>query len=661
MASLAEVSELIRKNDTKIIGNQEEQTDALQSIDVNIRKFLAIQERSRLDDLEDKRERRRVTGTAAAAGAAAGSGGGGRGGGGPAVVPFGLNLGGLARGIGTVVAALTGLRLAQALTRSLSDAASRNMGTQRGTALDSNAILRNQLEDLKRNFRAERVELQNEIKRLRSDVANARAVENKLTKELDASKANARATLKTELEAATAKRAQLEAELKTARANLADAKADLAEAKQTLKETRNASKLKTENLNNQVETLRARVAELSNNAAARAAISRPTASSIPSAGEVFQYRNARGEIREGVATGEQFGPRIGAAAPNAPNARFTIGPDQILPGGLESRAINNTRPGISKFNLASRYVDIANPLTQAETAAAAVSRLAKPGSGLATTSGALARTLGGATLFALSIALTPGNTKDKRGFHPGDPVAALASRILEFLIAIQRNAPVAEILKAKNDIFKDGPASNERLMAALMREFPFGLGMDEKTAADIAAIIYASNPELGSILKSFYTNRNAMFAQGQAEFDRLGSDAPGFSYSGNNEAARTKFAMEYAGITGMAADRERDPGFINTAKNILGSLPFVGKQNRTALSTEVVASQSKLARLGALESGSYPRVLSSDGGGSTVIGSVGDTNINNNSSQPLVIQQGGTDFGSSAEMNGSSSNQMSLQ
>ena len=59
MASLAEVSELIRKNDTKIIGNQDEQTDALQSIDANIRKFLAIQERSRLDDLEDKRERRR--------------------------------------------------------------------------------------------------------------------------------------------------------------------------------------------------------------------------------------------------------------------------------------------------------------------------------------------------------------------------------------------------------------------------------------------------------------------------------------------------------------------------------------------------------------------------------------------------------------------------
>ena len=75
MASLAEVSELIRKNDTKIIGNQDEQTDALQSIDFHINKFLAIQERSRLDDLEDRRERRRVTGTAAAAGAAAGSGG----------------------------------------------------------------------------------------------------------------------------------------------------------------------------------------------------------------------------------------------------------------------------------------------------------------------------------------------------------------------------------------------------------------------------------------------------------------------------------------------------------------------------------------------------------------------------------------------------------
>ena len=452
MASLAEVSELIRKNDTQIIGNQDEQTDALQSIDANIRKFLAIQERSRLDDLEDKRERRRVTGTAAAAGAAAGSGGGGRGGGGPAVVPFGLNLGGLARGIGTVVAALTGLRLAQALTRSLSDAASRNMGTQRGTALDSNAILRNQLEDLKRNFNAERAELQKEIKRLRGDVASARAAENKLVKELDASKANARATLKAELEAASAKRAQLETELKTARANLQDAKADLAEAKQTLKDTKNASKLKTENLNNQVEKLRARVAELSNNAAARAAISRPVGSSIPSAGDVIQYRNARGEVREGITTGEQFGQRIGVAAPNAPNARFTVSPDQILPGGLESNVINNTRSRVSKFNVATRYADIMNPVTQAETAAATVSRLAKPGSGLAASSGALARTLGGPVIFGLTVALAPSNFTDKNGFASGFPSAMLASRIYDFLKAIQRNAPVAEILKFKRDI-----------------------------------------------------------------------------------------------------------------------------------------------------------------------------------------------------------------
>lgn len=658
MASLAEVSELIRKNDTKIIGNQDEQTDALQSIDANIRKFLAIQERSRLDDLEDKRERRRVTGTAAAAGAAAGSGGGGRGGGGPAVVPFGLNLGGLARGIGNVVAALTGLRLAQALSRSLSDAASRNMGTQRGTALDSNAILRNQLEDLKRNFKAERVELQNEIKRLRNDVANARAVENKLTRELDASKANARATLKTELEAASAKRAQLEAELKTARANLADAKADLADANQTLKDTKAASKLKTENLNNQVETLRARVAELSNNAAARAASSsRPAATSIPSANEMFQYRNAAGELKSATATGETFGPRVQATARGA---TFTVDSQNIIPGSLESRVLANTGSRVSKFNVATRYADIMNPVTQAETAAAVVSRLAKPGSGLAASSGALARTLGGPVIFGLTVALAPSNFTDKNGFASGMPSAMLASRIYDFLKAIQRNAPVAEILKFKKDIFMDGPVNNQLLMDALMAQPPDGMGLDEQSAADIALIVNASNPELGSILKAFYSDRNAKFAEGQAEFDRL--NPTGVSPNKKvNEAARTKFALEYAGITGMAADRERDPGFINAAKNFFGGLPFVGMQNRAALSTEIVASQSKLARLGALESGSYPRVLAPNSGGSTVIGSVGDTNINNSNSQPLVIQQGGTDFGSSAEMNGSSSNQMSLQ
>jgi hypothetical protein len=86
MATLKDVSELIKKNDTTIIGELEDQSSSLDSIDRGIQKFLKINERKRLDDLEDRRERRSrigaVGGIGAATAASAGAGGTGGGGGG---------------------------------------------------------------------------------------------------------------------------------------------------------------------------------------------------------------------------------------------------------------------------------------------------------------------------------------------------------------------------------------------------------------------------------------------------------------------------------------------------------------------------------------------------------------------------------------------------
>lgn len=86
MATLKDVSELIKKNDTTIIGELEDQSSSLNSIDRGIQKFLKINERKRLDDLEDRRERRSrigaVGGIGAATAASAGAGGTAGGGGG---------------------------------------------------------------------------------------------------------------------------------------------------------------------------------------------------------------------------------------------------------------------------------------------------------------------------------------------------------------------------------------------------------------------------------------------------------------------------------------------------------------------------------------------------------------------------------------------------
>jgi len=650
MASLAEVSELIRKNDTKIIGNQDEQTDALQSIDFHIKKFLAVQERSRLDDLEDRRERRRVTGTAAAAGAAAGSGGGG------GIVPD--PRGGIP-GLGTaakIAALLTGLPFAIKAIRGLANQTSRMAGTERGVALDSNDILRKQLDDLKKTFNTERKALEADIKRLRTDLTSARAVENKLTRELDASKTNARASLKTELEAAAAKRAQLETELKTARADLVAAKADLAEAKATLKETRAAGKLKTDQLNAQVESLRTRVAELSNNAAARARIGGDTNTSIPSAGEVVEYTNSRGQTRTATVTNDRVAP--GKIGVTDGNRNFAIDaeslnnvPDSISSarrpsGGAGTRILDKGLLGAAAFT--------GDPIAGAEVAAR-VTRANTTGA-VSRSAGSIARILGSGTMLTLTgifgFSTAVGIGED--GFSGSTITGVVASKIFRFLKAIQRNAPVAEILKAKNAIFSDGYTSDV-YMSALMTSFPDGLGMDEKQATDVYAIMTATNPELGSVLKSFYTERNAKFAEGQAEFDRLGLARKVGPNKEMQEKARTKYALEYAGMTGLATTQERGSGFGNKVATF-----FAG--DRDAVAADVIASRDKLARLSALEAGTFTTPsAAANTGGSTVIGSVGDTNISNSSPQAIVVQQGGTDFGSSAEMNGSSSNQMTLQ
>lgn len=58
MSNLSEVIEIVRKGDDEIIAQNNVQTEHLESIDRNIMEFLGLQKRKRLDDLEDRRERK---------------------------------------------------------------------------------------------------------------------------------------------------------------------------------------------------------------------------------------------------------------------------------------------------------------------------------------------------------------------------------------------------------------------------------------------------------------------------------------------------------------------------------------------------------------------------------------------------------------------------
>ena len=58
MSNLLEVIEIVKKGDEEIITQNNVQTEHLESIDRNIMEFLGLQKRKRLDDLEDRRERK---------------------------------------------------------------------------------------------------------------------------------------------------------------------------------------------------------------------------------------------------------------------------------------------------------------------------------------------------------------------------------------------------------------------------------------------------------------------------------------------------------------------------------------------------------------------------------------------------------------------------
>ena len=182
MATLKTLSELIKKNDEVIIDELEDQSKSLDDINSGIQKFLSVNERQRLDDLEDRRERRsRFGGLGILAGGVAGAG--------LAATVAGPGGGLLPKIIGGVVGSvLTALGLgAYGAVRGLGKALSDSL-TREGKALRAdNKDLKTRMKDLERQARADakslgeqRKAFDAEVKRLQSEI---KSTQNDLKKE----------------------------------------------------------------------------------------------------------------------------------------------------------------------------------------------------------------------------------------------------------------------------------------------------------------------------------------------------------------------------------------------------------------------------------------------------------------------------------------------
>ena len=655
MATLLEVSELIRKNDTKIISNQDEQTDVLGSIDNNIQKFLELQKRSRLDDLEDRREQRRVIGTASVAGAAAAAGGG-KGGGGfaPTILPGGGLLPTLGKGALAVGSAVTGFAIAKALGRYLKNQTAEALGTSRGQNLTESRALRQQLDLAKKNLATETKRLKTEIKRLKTDLDDARVRENRLIKEAESAKTNARATLKAEIEAAAAKRAQLETDLKNARANLAQVKADLADAKTTLKETKAAGKLKADALQAQVETLSGRVKTLSDNAAIRA--TQTYGGSPPPSvmrGDTVTYTNKAGKAGTGVATGVEVAR--GNVQVKTPNGSVVAIPKRNIVPGVPDSITNQTPGSMRGVNNTLRGASIISG-DLVGTLEAAAAGTAKVTTGrVSALAGNISRILGSGTMLALtgifgfSTSIGIGDS----GFAEDTQYGSLAARIYAFIKAIQQNASVAQILKFKREAIAE--AGDEfTLNLALTQDPPEGLGMSTEDAVQIKQLLFSSNPELGGALKQFYTDRNKAVQAGVEAFmadpkkvavaklqyknnKRINSSISEADYLRNRALS---YAADTVGLTGLARPE------------------FTGNGFRPSF--DLMTTGQKMQNILALSQGNFNQP---SGGAGVNVGSIsGDTNISNSSPQSIVVGDNhATDNGSSHDMNGSSGSSMTMQ
>ena len=182
MTTLRDLTELVKKDDEIIIKNQEQSNEHLENIDKNFSKFFDLQERQRLDDLEDRLERKRAIKPAAGRGASGKAAAAASGLGFGTGLGVGASLKALASLLtkpGVLLAATTAL-FGRTAIRGTKEAYSALRNALSDRAMTNRGILRFEAEELKRYEQARKVQLEaerikalnlaNEKKRLAKDL-----------------------------------------------------------------------------------------------------------------------------------------------------------------------------------------------------------------------------------------------------------------------------------------------------------------------------------------------------------------------------------------------------------------------------------------------------------------------------------------------------------
>jgi len=545
MSTLKEISELIRNNDSEIIDNQEVQSESLRSIDVGIQKFLANQEKSRLDNLEDRREARRAgsrlpggIGGAAAAAGGLGLASTSREGGG-----VGSNA--LSNASYTATGIIGGLLLrpiARMVAGLLPGSTGENIRLNR--SLDSTGAEVNRINEAER-------------KRLNQTIRETNAEINRLKKEQLDLRNSLRDADSTRIKDLETLRSQNSASLKSLQdqRRLQDIK--MAELQKELNDIRNArSAVKTDSKNLKIadQTLTAKELErIQSSQNAR----NFTNNIVP--GDTFEYKTQAGKTIP-----------VKAVSASADNVVLESGGKQFAVNAENLQQRINFDRG-SKFSPFStnnflRAATITDPFSAAETAAAGASKITSGtvSKGL----GRVSRILGSGAAFGILTAFDPKKMGD------GTLSAELAGYISRLFNAIHQNKSVDEIMIARGELRKylsqlAPPGSAERDM--FIQEALTMLGLDRSSYENLMFMISSPDPEFATMLKKFYIERGQTYNK-----------------------AKMQALNKMQGISDeLGLNSEMRSAYIS--KNLTSGLNFT--KSISGLSQSQVASQAKLDRL----------------------------------------------------------------
>lgn len=601
--TLRDVANIIKTNDSEIIGNQDEQTEALKSIDTGIKKFLSIQEGRKLDDLEDKRERKTRLSALAAKGGLGAAGMDTSSGGVPGIIK-GLGLGALLTGaIGLLFKPI------KSLFNKLTDGISKLIGTQRGKLLTENDLLKSRLNDLDTKFKQDIKTLKAEAKTLKAEIAEQKRIEADLKRkhaiELKSKDAtirdNAIRTQKN-LEASQARRAILESELKTANAELKATRDALKQTKGELSAAKRTPKAASGDLAKRVAGTSDVVGTLEG--AAKTPLSAQQFREIEAQKFGTNLKNLTYDTPSGSAKFKQVLPNgqiqfEGNFGPRGRKTTFAISPDKL--NDLQKIQLFGTTDvtptSLKAFNRFARALDVAtlDPLGMAEATAAGTSAVASRmgATSLATRAATVAASLSRLNPAFIAFYATGGIT-EVAGGTPSDELATLISNFLKLVF---ENKPLKKILEARRKIHSNSFFTNDDhlfvgVAKAINAYDNYKQQVKPGSEDNIEQVIFllvATPEQLGQILLQLHKG-SAKFYEAYEEYR---------TNAGNLQEIVDEIKARPS-LTPLSMN-----SIMNEAQQTLNRRASLYAQSVSGIKFENAATPSKLANIRSLASGEY--------------------------------------------------------